>query len=121
MKKILILGIIFFLIASFTFSMDVNRLTGSGWEQLGRVSPTAKHDIVSGVLSGFGMVKDYAFDLEPKMYDSYRSFEDFVNENDVVNKIVKNLDRYYQLNRDNYKYEDRVVTMIIVIFGKYWW
>jgi hypothetical protein len=55
------------------------------------------------------------------MYDTYRSFEQFINEHRVVEKIVKNLDRYYELNRDNYKYNDRVTTMIIVIFGKYWW
>jgi len=121
MKKILILSIIFFLVASFVFTIDVNRLTGEEWEKLEVANPTAKYDIVGGVLSGFGMVKDYAFDLEPKMYDSYRSFEDFVNENDVVEKIVENLDRYYELNKENYKYKDRVVTMIIVIFGKYWW
>lgn len=121
MKKVLILSIILFLVATFAFSIDVSRMTGSEWEAVGIATPTAKYDIVAGVLSGFGMVKDYAFDLEPRMYDTYRSFDDFINENDVVEKIVENLDRYYELNKDNYKYNDRVVTMIIVIFGKYWW
>lgn len=100
----------------------VDEWWGYQWERLEITSGVmAKHDVVSGVLAGISAVRDYAFDVDPKMYEYYKAYSEFLLEQDIVDDIVATLDRYYEENRDTYKYEDRVVTMILVIYGKYWW
>ena len=100
----------------------VDEWWGYQWERLEITSgPLAKHDVVSGVLAGISAVRDYAFDVDPKMYEYYQAYARFLLKKGVVDEIVDTLDRYYELNRETYKYEDRVVTMILVIYGKYWW
>jgi hypothetical protein len=122
LKKTVIFIIILIAVAVFfAHPLDVQKMSGHEWEKLDTVSPTSKYDIVSGVLTGFGMVEDYAFDINKKIPEKYESFDEFIEREGIVEKIVKTLDRYYRLNRSSYKYNDRVANMIIVIFGKYWW
>jgi hypothetical protein len=97
---------------------QVSEFRGHQWERLDAME---KELIVSGVLGGFSMVRDFAFDLDPKIYERYEAYDEFLAQGQVVSEIVENLDRYYELNRDNYKYDDRVTNMIIVIYSKYWW
>jgi hypothetical protein len=102
--------------------INVDAWWGHQWELLDQTSgPLAKYDVVAGVLAGISAVRDYAFDVDPQMYEYYQAYSEFLLKQDVVGEIVDTLNRYYEENRDTYKYEDRVVTMILVIYGKYWW
>ena len=99
-------------------AMQVDEYYGYQWEKM---MLTEKHDIVGGVLAGIQMVKDFALDLDPYIYEHYKVYSAFLMKHNVVPKIIETLDRYYELNRDNYKYKDRVTVMIMAIYGKYWW
>lgn len=128
MRKILLV-VVLFLMASVAFvhadrkleNKTVDEWWGYQWEQLDFIGPTVKEDIVSGVLAGISATRDYAFDLDSKIYEYYEAYSEFLEKKNVVRKIVETLDRYYEQNKGTYKYEDRVVTMILVIYGKYWW
>ena len=119
MKKLMIVCILFLMAFSlFSDMIPVEQYTGYQWE---RLNPMRKTDIVSGYLAGFSVWRDYAFDLDTELYNRYQSFDNFMNRNNIVEKIIEDLDKYYIINSENYKYNDRVTTMIIVFYGKYWW
>jgi hypothetical protein len=101
--------------------ITVDEWAGYQWEAATTFSITLQRDTVNAVLAGIGIVRDYAFDVDPKMYEYYQAYQNFLMREGIVDKIVDDLTRYYKLNHDNYKYKDRVVTMIMVIYGKYWW
>lgn len=125
MKKTIIVTLMLICFAvAFTHAqtLSVDEWTGVQWERLGNAGLTStKLDVVSGVLTGISAVRDYAFDVDPKMYQYYEAYSEFLLEQNVVEEIVTTLDRYYEQNRNTHKYNDRVVTMILVIYGKYWW
>lgn len=128
MKKILIVAIILLTFSVVLSHADrklenktVDEWWGYQWETLGETGLLNKIDVVSGVLAGISATRDYAFDVDPKLYEYYEAYSEFLAKKDIVRNIVETLDRYYEQNRGTYKYEDRVVTMILVIYGKYWW
>lgn len=119
MKKVFLLIVLILLVCPiFAQTILVEQYTGDQWEKLDLFE---KMDIVSGFLAGFSVWRDYVFDLDTEIYKRYLSYNKFLERNNVVKKIVSDLDRYYKVNREYYKYNDRVVTMIIVFYGKYWW
>lgn len=125
MKKVLFVLLLFAVL----FPLSAQIREGSIWTQVAefrghqweRLEQQEKELIVSGVLGGFSMVRDFAFDLDPSIYERYEAYDEFMMRDRVILEIVDNLDRYYLYNRNNYKYEDRVTNMIIVIYSKYWW
>lgn len=138
MKKLVLLAVLF-LVAAVGFSQEwpgisdemnpnstINRMrdltveqyTGRHWNVLGALE---KKNIVEGFLSGFSVWRDYIFDVDPEVYERYQHYDEFLRREGVVDKIIADLDRYYAINEDTYKYNDRVTNMIIVFYGKYWW
>lgn len=98
--------------------MSVEEYTGRQWQVLGE---SDKIRIVDGFLAGFSVWRDYLFDLDPTIYQRYEEYDRFLRQSNVAAKIVADLDRYYVLNRENFKFNDRVTNMIVVFYGKYWW
>lgn len=121
MKKIFFIGILLLITVSVFAQIrgqTVEEYTGNEWQILSELEKTA---IVDGFLSGFSVWRDYIFDLDTQVYEKYQSYDKFLKRDGVVEKIVQDLDRYYIINKDNHKYEDRITNMIIVFYGKYWW
>lgn len=105
-------------VSAFSEAITVQEYTGYQWQ---RMSILEKTDVVGGVLAGFSMVRDFIFDLDPNVYEKYKAYDTFMAKRNIIVKIIDTLDRYYLLNKENYKYDDRVTIMIIVIYSKYWW
>lgn len=121
MKKLLIVFLLL-LITTLVFGQfrtaSVDEYTGKHWNVLSNLEKTS---IVDGFLSGFSMWRDYIFDLDMEIYDRYEAYDEFLTKENIVEKVIQDLDRYYKINENNYKYDDRVINMIIVFYGKYWW
>lgn len=96
----------------------VEEYTGVHWTVL---MPEEKVRIVSGFLAGFSVWRDYIFDLDVEVYERYESYDEFLSQDRIAERVVADIDRYYTLNRDNYKFSDRLTNLIIVFYGKYWW
>lgn len=98
--------------------MSIEEYSGRQWGVLGE---NDKIQIVEGFLAGFSVWRDYIFDLDPSIYERYQEYDRFLRRSNVSARIVADLDRYYLLNRESFKYNDRVTNMIVVFYGKYWW
>jgi hypothetical protein len=96
----------------------IEEYSGYQWE---RLMLREKVDIVGGVLAGINMTKDFVLDLDTDVYEHYLAFNKFLMRHNITAKIIETLDKYYELNRENYKYNDRCTLMIMAIYGKYWW
>lgn len=120
MKKLLFIMLLF-MISFSLMANNIEQYTGEQWEKLEIIDPLSKLTIINGVLVGISITHDYIFDINEGMTEHYRAYSAFIAQENVAVNILNTLNRYYKENRDNFKYNDRVVTMILVIYGKYWW